>query len=60
MVLLAILLSNAADPRAVNQPWLVAFVGLGEVIAAALAIVFPIWSLITWAQKGEEPGARHT
>jgi hypothetical protein len=35
MVLLAILLSNAADPRAVNQPWLVALVGLGEVIAAA-------------------------
>jgi hypothetical protein len=59
MVLLAILLSNAADPYAVSEPWLVALLGAGEVLAAAVAIVFPIWSFLTWAQQGDEPGARH-
>ncbi len=59
MVYLAILLSSAADPRAVNQPWLVALVGAGEVLTAAVAIVFPIWSLITWAQQSDEPDTRH-
>jgi hypothetical protein len=53
MVYLAILLSSAADPRAVNHPWVIAIVGSGEILAAAIAIVFPIWSLITWAQQGD-------
>ena len=52
MVGLAVLLSIAADPSAVHDPWVLALVGTGEVLAAAVAIAFPIWALITWAQSG--------
>jgi hypothetical protein len=56
MVGLAVLLSHAADPHEANNPWMVAIVGVGEVLAAAVAIVFPVWSLFTWAEEGDEPG----
>ena len=56
MIFLAVLLSKAADPRGVTDPRVVAIVGAAELVVAAFAIVFPIWSLIAWAEKGDEPG----
>jgi hypothetical protein len=56
MIILAVLLSRAADPRELITPWVVAIVGAAELVVAAVASVFPIWSLIAWAEKGDEPG----
>ena len=55
MISLAILLSNAADPRSVSSPWFVAAVGVAELLASTVAILFPIWALTTWAAKGDPP-----
>ena len=55
MIYLAILLSNAADPRSVSSPLYVAVVGTAELLASTVAIVFPIWALVTWAAKGDRP-----
>lgn len=50
---LAVVLASAADPLAVNNPWAVAVVSAAEVLMAAVAIVFPIWSLVAWAEQDE-------
>lgn len=55
-IALAILLANAADPRAVNNPWAVAILGASEVFAATVAIVFPIWALVSWTEQDDEGG----
>jgi len=56
MIALAVLLSSAADPHGVNGPWTVAVVGAGEVLVAAVAVVFPIWALVSWAEADDESG----
>ena len=53
MIALAVVLASAADPRAVNDPWAVAVLSTAEVLVAAVAIVFPIWSLVAWAEQDE-------
>jgi hypothetical protein len=55
MISLAILLSTSADPHAANHAWMLVVVGTAEVIAAAVAIVFPIWAFVTWAEDGDPP-----
>lgn len=56
MIAFAILLANAADPRAANNPWAVAALGAGELLVAAVAIVFPIWALVSWTEQDDEGG----
>jgi hypothetical protein len=56
MIALAVVLASAADPLAANNPWAVAVVGTAEVLTAAVAIVFPIWSLVAWAEQDDKGG----
>jgi hypothetical protein len=56
MIFLAVVLSLVADPRSTSQPWLVAILGAGEVVVAAVAIVFTVWALFSWTPTDGEPG----
>jgi hypothetical protein len=47
-IALALLLSMAIDPHGGTNPILAALLGLAEVVAAGVAIVFTIWALFTW------------
>ena len=55
MIALAIVLSTAADPHSANHGWMLVVVGSAEVVAAAVAIVFPIWAVVSWAEEEEPP-----
>lgn len=59
MIFLAIVLSYAAEPGS-NYPVVVVLVtGVAEVAAAAVAIVFPVWAFVTWAQRGDDSWDTH-
>jgi hypothetical protein len=56
MISLAVVLASAAEPHAVSDPWVVAVVSAAEVLVAAVAVVFPIWSLVAWAEQDDTRG----
>ena len=56
MIALAVVLSTAADPRTVSNPWAVTALSAAEVLAAAIGVLFPIWSFVAWAEQDDRRG----
>ncbi len=55
MIFLAILVSYAVQPGPEKPGPIVLVLALAEVIAAAVAITFPIWAFVSRASSGEAP-----
>ncbi len=54
MIFLVILLSFAVEPGSHPMSAVVVLLAVEEVFAAAVAIVFPVWALLSWAQNGDD------